>query len=62
MRLFMLLLVVRFPGSKNIVQRLRVARVKNFPKKQEKNKRKLRFTLATSLDTSGFCGHFHVLP
>ena len=38
----MLLVVVRFPGSKNIVQRLRVARVKNFRKKQEKKTKENR--------------------
>ena len=56
-------MLVRFPGSKNTVQRLRVSRVKIFCKKQgKKKKRKLRFALGTSLDTSSFCGHVHVLP
>ena len=35
----MLLVVVRFPGSKNIVQRLRVSRLKIFCKKQEKKRK-----------------------
>ena len=51
----MLLVVLRFPGSKNIVQRLRVARVKNFRKKQEKKQKK------TEVHLGNFPGHLRFL-